>query len=696
MGIKEMSGSSKKQEDGMAYIAEEGKNNLKYTIENGTLAFQSIAGMKTATNMGGVFSLKTEHGCFDERDAKGSFAQQENGLIANYAFAHGLTVQVHWIKTAGAIEREDAVIHNGTSPVTIFGYSAVTAISGQFDLYTQSNEWTRENQGQWRELTYGTFEISAHGARTCQGATPYMALKNTETGKGIGVHSLVSGDWQIRAEVASPTASPILLISTGPDESGLAYQILPGESAVFSRAVFLNLADGMPESGAAAFQRYLLADAAHKNPKTIPIEFNTWFYNFEQLDEDELLRQLDAAAELGCEAFTVDAGWYGQLEGAWHVQVGDWREKADGAFHGKMSEFADKVRNKGLIFGIWIEPERLAKNVPFALEHPEWFLPDGNGFLSPDLDREEAAQYTFDTIREIIERYNAGWVKIDFNHALGRDVHGIAHMGYLRQMWRMMDDVRAKYPNLILEGCSSGGMRFEAEAQKHFDVCFMSDTVNPWDVLRIGEGAALRILTGRVLRWCCLQPGGKIPHYGFTEPFTPLLTPKKAIWDEVENVDPDFLLKVCLRGHLSFSGEMAGLDERTKEQIKKAIAFTKKHRRLIQRGIFHPLTPIRDMEDRSGWSASYIERTQAASGEAANGDAEHGNAVGIFHAFRLDSPTEEMAFRLPPEAVIGRYVIEDYDTGETFEADAEVLAKKGIVIKLPHKNRGIVLVFHRK
>jgi len=350
------------------------------------------------------------------------------------------------------------------------------------------------------------------------------------------------------------------------------------------------------------------------------------------------------------------------------------------------------VREKGLIFGIWIEPERLVNNAPVALEHPDWFLPDENGFLAPDLDREEVAQYTFDTICEVIDRYGAGWVKIDFNHALGRDVHGKAHMGYLRRFWRMMDDIRAKYPNSILEGCSSGGMRFEAEAQKHFDVCFMSDTVNPWDVLRIGEGASLRALTGRVLRWCCLQPGGKIPHYGFAEPFQPLLTPKKAIWDEVENVDADFLLKVCLQGHLSFSGELAGLDERTKEQIKKAVAFTKKHRKLIQRGVFHPLTPILNMEDRSGWSASYIEGT----GKAAPGNAANGNAVGIFHAFRLDSPTGETVFRLPPDTVSGEYVIEDYDTGEIFEADGKMLTEKGIEINLPRKNSGVILTFYRR
>jgi hypothetical protein len=162
-------------------------------------------------------------------------------------------------------------------------------------------------------------------------------------------------------------------------------------------------------------------------------------------------------------------------------------------------------------------------------------------------------------------------------------------------------------------------MRFEAEAQKHFDVFFMSDTVNPWDMLRIGESASVRVLPGRVLRWCCLEMGGPIPHYGFSEPFRPPMAPKKATWEDVENTDADFYLKVCLQGHLSFSGELAGLDGETKAKLAKAVAFTKKHRQLIQRGVFHPLTALRSMEDRSGWSASYIEGTQKAGEGSAAG-----------------------------------------------------------------------------
>ncbi|MCI8694976.1 MAG: hypothetical protein HFH91_20155, partial [Lachnospiraceae bacterium] len=74
--------------------------------------------------------------------------------------------------------------------------------------------------------------------------------------------------------------------------------------------------------------------------------------------EEKLLRYAESARELGCEIFEVDAGWYGR-EPDWSSSVGDWREKLDGAFYGRLAEFADKIRGMGMGFGLWMEPERI-------------------------------------------------------------------------------------------------------------------------------------------------------------------------------------------------------------------------------------------------------------------------------------------------------------------------------------------------
>ena len=155
------------------------------------------------------------------------------------------------------------------------------------------------------------------------------------------------------------------------------------------------------------------------------------------------------------------------------------------------------------------------------------------------------------------------------------------------------------------------------------------------------------------------------------------MTPKGAIWDEVEKIDADFALKVCLQGHLSFSGELAALDEDTKKKIQKAVCFTKKYQSLVQNGVTHLLTAVAEMENRNGWSAFFVHDEMTDRG--------------LLYAYRLDSPCKEMIFRLPLTGRV-RYKTEDYDTGETFMMNAESLGKKGITIKINEKLRSCILI----
>ena len=147
--------------------------------------------------------------------------------------------------------------------------------------------------------------------------------------------------------------------------------------------------------------------------------------------------KLEAAVALGCEAFIVDAGWYGQSEGTWWAQVGDWREKTDGAF------LQIKYVRKGLflVFG-------LNRNV-------------------------------LDQTRQLSKNIRNGFIRVK------------------TVILEIMDRLRECYPKTIIENCAGGALRFDIEHLKHFDISFISDNVNPYDLLRIAEGAALRILPGR-------------------------------------------------------------------------------------------------------------------------------------------------------------------------------------------------------
>ena len=650
------------------------KSVLEYQIKGENLRILSVANLRVARS-DKHFILKTGAGFF-EGLGSAALSRTDQSVMAIYKFPQGLETRITWENTDfGVARREDVIINRSLHPVVIYGYSALTHLWGVYRLYTQANFWTLENQGKWETLTHGGRELMTRGARPCLGVTPYLALHDTESNLAMATHLLQNGDWFLRVETNENPADPAITLSTGPAYDSLAYTLAPGEEVLASHVLFQSLPKTEPESGAAPLHRWLINDAG-KQTKTIPVEFNTWFYDFENLNEKELSLELDAAAALGCEAFTIDAGWYGQSEGGWATQVGDWREKTNGAFYGNMRAFADKVRKKGLVFGIWIEPERFGKNTPVVKEHPEWFYPDGGGFYCPDLDNKDVAAYIYDLIAEVIDRYGAGWVKIDFNHALGRDPHGKAHMGYTRQFWKIIDRLRKRYPKIIIENCASGGFRVDIESQKHFDTSFISDNVNLYDMLRIAEGAALRVLPGRTMRWCCFRNAGLIPKYG-NKSESAIVTPKGALWNEAERIDVDFALKVSLQGHLSFSGELAALDDNTKEKIKKAVTFTKRYQRHIQNGVTHLLTPVKNIDDRTGWSAAFIH--------------DESTDVGILYAYRLDSPGKTIALRLPLHGS-KTYRLRDYDTGETVMMNTETLRDEGVAVLLNEKFRASILV----
>ena len=125
-----------------------------------------------------------------------------------------------------------------------------------------------------------------------------------------------------------------------------------------------SLPGGEPAAAAPRLHRWLQKRLFASQRPEMPVVYNTWFDQFEVLDVPRLRQQLQAAKEVGCEVFVIDAGWYGPQAGDWFAQAGDWREKTDGAFRGAMAAFADEVRAAGLGFGLWMEPERFGPDVP--------------------------------------------------------------------------------------------------------------------------------------------------------------------------------------------------------------------------------------------------------------------------------------------------------------------------------------------
>jgi len=302
----------------------------------------------------------------------------------------------HWDETEALLSRRDALINDSEEPRSIRHIAMRFGLApDRYDLWVQTSSWGHENQLQKAGFNGGRISLASQGGRTLQGGAPYLYVAQIETGLSLAFHLLPRGDWEISCDQsrhAGDACRPFTTLELGPKAEGFDLLLQPGEAFLLPEC-WIEAAEGdQPEQAASALQRYalqtLFAGRRSGLKPTAPIVYNTWFDAFDALEPHRLRQQLAAAIKAGCEVFVVDAGWYGNGAGGWHEQVGDWQEKTDTAFKGKMSDFADEVRAAGLGFGLWMEPERLSPFTPVFTAHPDWFLPgDGGSFTLTLPDR---------------------------------------------------------------------------------------------------------------------------------------------------------------------------------------------------------------------------------------------------------------------------------------------------------------------
>ncbi|MEI6970585.1 MAG: alpha-galactosidase [bacterium] len=508
----------------------------------------------------------------------------------------------------GVVSRRDTLTNAGGQPVVVSRCLARVALPpGRYECYTQTSRWCHENQGAWQPLHTGLTLRHAPG-RTTEETTPYLALRTAGSTAGIAdglaFHVLPCGNWTIRVGSVNEGGDlSYAVVELGLADENLHLTLQPGETLELPEILIQPLPQGQPHLAAPGLHRYLLENHFADSKPQAPVVYNTWFDQFEVLDVPRLRKQLAAAKSVGCEVFVIDAGWYGAGGQNWWAQAGDWREKTEAAFHGKMRAFAGEVRAAGLKFGLWMEPERFGPDAPVRTEHPEWFISAG-GSARMDLTLPAAYAWLRNEIGRLVKTYKLGWMKIDFNFTLDADASGAELSGYTTAWYRLLDEVRAIYPKTFFEGCSSGAMRGDLAMLTHVDGHFLSDSVNPVDMLRISQGAFLRLPPGRLTRWAVLRSAGQVlPKYGKSVANSPpaLVTPCCAIWEPAETVDLDFALLAAMPGMLGFSGDLAGLPDAVRVRLAEHVRVFKRHRRFIVGAVAHLLTPPVSLAARDGW-----------------------------------------------------------------------------------------------
>ena len=396
------------------------------------------------------------------------------------------------VQENGIVIRRDRFLNLSENEVEINSLlSRFTLTGNEYEVYTQYNGWQHESKGAWQRLVTQISAVS-QGIRTCDGATPMMGFHDLYTDKNTVFHLLPNAQWQMTAKKFPRNDREIVVVETGFYDRGLRLRVAAGECIELPTIVFFA-AESKTDLDAYKLHEWFNGNYPRK---TLPILYNSWLYCFDQLNIDALMKQADCAADMGFEGFMIDAGWFGN--GAnWSAEVGDWEENTVSGPCGRLIELSERVREKGMIFGLWFEPERADPTARAVEQNPDYYI--NRKFL--DFSNTDAVNYMLDIISKQIEKYSIGWLKFDFNGTIPTDPSGNAFYRYMQGQKEFILRLRERYPDLYITNCASGGYRMELGQGMLFDSFWLSDNQGPYEGIRIVKDTLKRMPTGLIERW---------------------------------------------------------------------------------------------------------------------------------------------------------------------------------------------------
>lgn len=230
-----------------------------------------------------------------------------------------------------------------------------------------------------------------------------------------------------------------------------------------------------------------------KSDKDLPVIFNEYMHlSWDCPTEENTRKYVSSVAALGVKYYVIDCGWHNEEDGKIiYPYVGQWKESKARFPHG-VKAITDYIRAHGMKAGLWIEPEVVGYKCKEMLDYydEDCFIHRygkrvctmGRYFLN--FRNQKVINYLNETIRRMVEDYGADYIKTDYNQDLGIGVDnddggfGLGLTEDRKAYLEWIDSITEKYPDVIIENCSSGGMRMDGETLKHFSLTSTSDQIN--------------------------------------------------------------------------------------------------------------------------------------------------------------------------------------------------------------------------
>lgn len=521
------------------------------------------------------------------------------------------------------ITRSVEVRNNGSKNIYINKVMSASMdfLTGEYDLIHFYGRHFNEMNFERTRIGHEAISIgSRRGVSSHQhNAFGILAGRDTDEDHGpcYGLSLMYSGNFKLEAEQDQYSQTRV---SMGISDEMFDYCLGPGES-FYAPEVIMAYSDSGLGHLSHIYHRFIRNHICRGKYKNIrrPILVNNWEATYFNFTGEKLIEIVKVAKELGIEMFVLDDGWFGSRD--WDDKgLGDWVVNEE-KMGGPLKNIVDQINDLGLKFGLWIEPEMVNENSNLYRAHPDWAfqIPGkkpvlGRTQLVLDFTRKEVRDGIFDQITKVIDSANIEYIKMDMNRSLcdlyshGADKQNFGEIiyRYVLGVYEFIDRLQTRYPDILIEGCSSGGARFDAGMMYYTPQIWTSDNTDAIERLKIQYGAS------------------------FGYPVSVVGSHISAVPNHQNGRVTDINTRavVAMSGNFGYELDLTKLDEDDKAKIKEHISAFKKDWNLIHNGTYYRVTGCRESNEYVAWNMVSDDKKEALLNVVTTNT--HGNSLVIY------------------------------------------------------------------
>ena len=431
--------------------------------------------------------------------------------------------------------------------------------------------WDKETHVNLRDIKRGTCSIGSRVGFSSAKQNPGFIVKRKDTnenyGKAWGFNLVYTGN---HYSSVSKDEYGIHRIQSGISPERFVYELKKGASFETPEAV-MTFSDKGLNNLSHHFHDFINGHIVRSDwkEKERPVLINSWEAFGMDFNKNKLVKLAKQGLSLGMELFVLDDGWFGRRSDD-TKGLGDYDCNTK-KIPGGIRSLSKEIHDLGMLFGIWVEPECINVDSKLYEKHPEYAIAEkdremlfGRHQLLMDLTNPEVRDYIVQNVSDLIDKNKVDYIKWDMNRMMD-GVSGAYSHEYIKGLYEVLDRVFTPRPHVLFESCSSGGNRFDLGMLCFSPQVWASDDTDPIERIDIQKGLSY------------LYPLSTVGAHVSASPHLQTLrqTPLETRFT------------ISAYGCLGYELDLNLLSPVEKKEIKKQIAYYKKHRKTFQYGRFY-------------------------------------------------------------------------------------------------------------